>query len=267
MKKHVRDLRIFFNSGQMSDYLLRQWCKIAEESISDRGIFTAALSGGSSPADFYSSLAATKGDLPWSKTHIFFVDERFVPPTDLDSNYGLMTKLFLRDIGMPAQNIHTIDTNVPSFIAAAELYEKNLRKFFRINHDSLPHFDLALLGIGEDGHTASLFPGGSELLEKSLLALPVSHSDVKHERISLTLPVLNNAENVIFIAKGSRKAAVVRRVIADRDMTLPAANVDPVRGRLMFVLDPEAASQICGTDGTLTFKDDSFNCEISDRRN
>jgi 6-phosphogluconolactonase len=259
MDKLKPEVFVFLKSGDMDDYLLRQWREIAKESIAVKGFFTAALSGGSSPADFYNALAGTKDSFPWNKTHLFLVDERFVPTSDRDSNYRLMTNLFLRKIGIAVQNIHAIDTDAPSCSAAAGRYEIELRNFFGISDNGIPRFDLVLLGMGEDGHTASLFPGGSELMEKSLLAVSVSHSDIKHERISLSLPALNNARNVIFIAKGNRKAAVLRRVILDRDKSLPAANIIPAQGRQMFVLDSEAASGIYVTDDKGGHNNNSLN--------
>ncbi|HTZ18548.1 MAG TPA: 6-phosphogluconolactonase [Dissulfurispiraceae bacterium] len=240
-------IHILSTMDEMVDFLVRKWQDTAESAIARAGIFTAALSGGSTPSEFYRRLAILKGDMPWEKTHIFPADERFVPLTDTDSNIGMMKSLFLKEVNLPEENIHAVMTDAASPSEAAECYEQELKRFFALSDAELPRFDLICLGIGEDGHTASLFPGASEaevpLMPGNVrLAVPVEHDLVKHSRISLTLPVINNAETVIVIVAGKHKATIVKRVVGDRDQGFPAGRVEPSRGRLLFVLDTEAAS-------------------------
>jgi len=248
MTVHSPDIRVFGNGEDMNVFLVRQWREAAEYAIAHRGLFTAALSGGTTPLDFYRALAEQES-LPWENTHIFLVDERFVPFSDRDSNFGMIKSLLLDRCGIPGKNIHAIDTSKVTVTLAAEHYEEQMRYFFGLTGDDLQVFDFICLGIGEDGHTASLFPGvpggrRSEMGDEIRLVVPVEHYKVKHARISLTLPVINNAANVTFIVTGRNKAAIVKRVITDRDPGFPAAEVEPVNGNLRFILDSDAASML-----------------------
>jgi 6-phosphogluconolactonase len=242
-------IRIFDSRDDMADFVVRQWQETGEHAIAHRGFFAAALSGGATPEDFYRRLASLKNDFPWDRTHIFLADERFVPFSDKDSNFGMMNSLFLGRVELPEENIHAIMTDASSPSAAAELYEKELKRFFKLQGKELPMFDFIGLGIGEDGHTASLFPGSPEagvplVPEKIRLAVSVEREHIKYARISLTFPVINNSDNVVFIVAGKNKATIVKRVVADRDQGFPAARVEPSGGRLLFVLDSEAASML-----------------------
>ena len=242
-------IHIFGRSGEMTAFLVQRWLETAKEAIKRKGVFSAALSGGATPSGFYRGLAILKGDAVWDDTHIFPVDERFVPRADKDSNIGMMDSLFLKHVDLAAENVHPVMADAPSPSVAADLYEQELRRFFGLSGTELPQFDLICLGIGEDGHTASLFPGVPEaeapmVFEKVRLAVSVVHGNVKHARISLTLPVISNARNVIFIVAGRNKAAIVKRVVGDRDQGFPASRVELTNGRLIFVLDSEAASML-----------------------
>ncbi len=241
-------ISIFKTSDEMSDFLVAKWRETAEGAIVRRGFFSVALSGGKTPADFYRRLAV-KELLPWQKTHIFMADERFVPFSDKDSNFGMLYSFLLDKVNLPKQNIHAVATDLSSPSDAARRYEHDMKLFFGLSGHGLPVFDLICLGLGEDGHTASLFPGAAEaevplMPEKIRLAIPVEHEYVKHARVSLTLPVINNASNVLFIVAGRNKATIVKRVVADRDQGFPAARVEPSHGSLMFLLDEEAASML-----------------------
>lgn len=248
MSKHSPCLCVFNYKKEMTAFLVQRWREIAEDAIAQKGFFTAALSGGTSPVEFYRGLAKLKDNFPWDKTHIFLVDEHFVPFSHSDSNYGMMRTLFLHDVKIPEGNIHAIMTDEPSPSKAARRYEDELKRFFGLAEREIPEFDFVSLGIGEDGHTASLFPGGPEVHEKVRLAIAVEHRGVQHKRISLTLPVINNAKNVIFIAMGKQKTEILRRVIEDREETLPSSKVEPAEGSLLFVLDSDAASPIFRKD-------------------
>jgi 6-phosphogluconolactonase len=234
-----RDLHIFAESTAACDFLAKLWEEFSCRSIAERGRFTVALSGGKTPGDFFRRLAV-KDDLPWENTHIFQVDERFVSPIDRESNMFLIRETLTKGASIPSENIHPITTEGITPEESAKEYEQELRRFFHNN--TLPRFDLLMLGIGDDGHTASLFPGSSSLHERNRLVVPVDAKSPPRERISLTLPVINNARSVVFLTTGKRKAPVMKEILEEKDCSLPAAQVRPVKGSLLFVLDEGAAA-------------------------
>jgi len=234
-----RDLHIFAESAAAHNFLIKQWENVSKRAIANRGRFTVALSGGKTPGDFFRRLAV-RPDLPWEKTHIFQVDERFLSPTDRESNLFLIRETLTKGVSIPFENIHPITTEGITPEESAKEYEGELRRFF--HNDTLPRFDLIMLGIGDDGHTASLFPGSPCLHEKNQLVVSVVAKSPPRERISLTLPVINNARLAVFLATGERKAPVMREILEENDSSLPAAQVRPVKGSLLFVLDNRAAS-------------------------
>ena len=225
---------VFENVEKLADFASDRWRKLCRESVNKRGRFVAAISGGKTPVLFYEKLREPGKDLSWDKTHIFLTDERNVPPSDPDSNYGMIKKIFPDDV-----DIKHVPINRNPRISA-ENYEKTLAKFFNLKKKEIPVFDLILLGIGEDGHTASLFPGEKALHEKRLIA-SCAKDGVNHERITLTLPVINNARKVIFLITGRNKADITRRVIEGATGLLPASLVMPGNGKLLFLIDNEAA--------------------------
>ena len=241
---------VFRDSKAASDFAVNKWMEISHESVKNKGFFTVALSGGRTPIDFYTMLSASKNRLLWEKTHIFLVDERFVPPSHKESNYRLIQEYLLNHIGIPKGNIHPVQTEKTTLDHAAGKYEKDIRKFFNIQHDKIPEFDLIMLGIGEDGHTASLFPGAASLKEKRSLTIPVIADKAPHERISLTLPVLMNVRHIIFLVTGATKARVLKEIVGDRKSRLPAALVRYGSRSVYLVMDEDAASLLSktGTD-------------------
>ncbi len=245
----VKKILIFRDAEQMAGYAAETWAVISGKAVNDKGRFTAALSGGKTPVSLYRKLSGTK-NLPWDKTHIFIVDERFVPFEDEESNYGMINRTLLRHIRLPRENIHPVSTGEDTPHDAASKYEEDMISFFETgngspepSNDRLPRFDLILLGLGSDGHTASLFPGAPSLKETAHLAVAVSPSaHAEKERITLTFPVINNADNIMILAAGDNKAAAVKEVIAGKNSLLPAAMVKPEKGELVFLLDKRAAS-------------------------
>ena len=234
-----RDLHIFAESTAAHDFLVRQWDNVAKRAIANRGRFTVALSGGKTPSDFFRRLAV-KDDLPWENTHIFQVDERFVSSTDKESNMFLIRETLTSGAPIPSENIHPLTTEGITLEESATEYEEELRRFF--HNENLPRFDLILLGIGDNGHSASLFPGSPSLHERHRLVVSVVAKVTPRKRISLTLPVINNARSAVFLVTGGRKAPVMREILEDNDPSLPAAQVRPAKGSLVFVLDNRAAS-------------------------
>lgn len=237
-----RELKIFDNLNDISDFAVKKWTELSEKAIKDSDRFSVALSGGKTPVTLYRKLSKVQ-DLPWNKTDIFIVDERFVPPESDDSNFRMIREVLLDHISIPAENIHSVTTLNISLHDAALQYEREIRISFGISDDAVPSFDLILLGIGDDGHTASLFPAGSELNELNRLILSVNPPDItRSERISMTFRLINNAKNIIFLSTGADKSIVIKEVIEDRNSTLPAALVNPRKGDLIFLFDNEAAS-------------------------
>lgn len=231
---------VFAHSDEMWHYLGKRWKEISAKAIAEKGYFATALSGGKTPAGFYQYLSGML-DLPWERTHLFLVDERFVPWDSPESNYRMLNENLLAEIQIPPENIHPIATGHSSPNISAKKYEEEMRRFFKLDENSIPNFDLILLGIGEDGHTASLFPGTDALKETKRLVVPVRPGEPLMDRISLTLPVINNAWNVIFLVSGQRKRAAMRKIREGHDTTLPASMVSPKSGHPLFLMDREAA--------------------------
>jgi 6-phosphogluconolactonase len=208
------------------------------------GLFAISLSGGSTPRRLYELLATPDiaSRFPWSRVHWFWGDERFVPHDHRDSNYGMARAAFLSRVPVPADNIHAIPTEGLSPEQAAAAYEATLKRFYGADTlaPSRQLFDLTLLGIGENGHTASLFPGQPALHETRRWAVAVIGAE-SEPRITLTYPVLNSSRDVAFVVTGTAKRDVVARAQTG-DRTIPAGLVRPV-GRLHWFTDRAAAER------------------------
>jgi len=238
-KPEKRKVLIFPTRRKLYDFLIQKWKELSEKAIEKRGIFTAALSGGETPVEFYQRLADSKDLLPWYTSHIFLADERFVPFEHPESNFGMIRANLLEKVAIPDKNIHpvTVDRNVDY---SARRYEKRLREFFQLKEGECPEFDLIILGIGEDGHTASIFPGDSSPVETSHLASAAKLDVLKHDRITLTLPVINCAWNIAFLVLGECKARIVKKVLEKPQNKVPASLVRPLKGKLFYLLDKSA---------------------------
>ena len=215
----------------------------AGEAIAAGARFTVALSGGATPRLLFHLLGTEYGDaVEWKGVHLFWADERAVPPDHELSNYRMAHAELIVWHAIPQENVHRIKGELPPAQAARD-YEKELHAYF--GKKVMPRFDLLLLGVGEDGHTASLFPGSDALGEKNRIAVPVFSSTMPNWRISLTLPVLNNASRIVFLVSGPSKAGVIGRILGEgKRETYPAGLVQPVKGSVLWLLDQEAASQL-----------------------
>lgn len=221
--------------------------RAAKESIATRGRFTIALSGGSTPKSMYTLIAANaSAALPWERMFFFFGDERHVPPDSPESNFRMANESLLSKVPVPAANIFRIPTENPDAAGAAETYEETLRNFFAVKPGEFPRFDLILLGLGPDGHTASLFPETPALQEKSRLVVANWVEKLKAYRLTLTLPVINAAGCVAFLVSGTDKAVVLREVLEGKEPgeRYPSKLVKPNEGKLIWFVDRAAASEL-----------------------
>ncbi len=246
-EKNRKEVIIFKTIDDMADFIIEQWRTVSEKAIKENECFTVALSGGRTPEFLYKKLSHKK-TLPWSKTHVFLTDERYVAYENEENNLHMINNTLLTRVSIPKDNIHPISTSEVTPRESAEKYEEDLISFFRTAETTLPEFDLILLGIGEDGHTASLFPGTPSLKETSRFAVTVSPKDkTRKDRITITIPVINMAKNIIFLVTGGTKARIVKDVIEGKNNLLPAAMVKPEKGKLFFLLDEGAGSLLAGS--------------------
>jgi 6-phosphogluconolactonase len=217
--------------------------------------FTLALSGGSTPGRLHKLLGsepAVRNRLPWDNLHFFWGDERHVPPDHPQSNYRMACDTLFAFAPVPAENIHRVNAEEPDAAVAAEKYERELYSFFELETGQLPRFDCILLGMGPDGHTASLFPGTGALHETKRLVVANWVEKLKTQRITLTVPVLNNAALIIFLISGQEKAEVLKEVLEGdfRPELLPAQLIRPVHGRLLWLVDQAAAGCLSEPSGS-----------------
>jgi len=239
------ELRIFDDSEKLSHYAANLFIKQATQSISERGQFLVALNGGSTPTRLFQLLAtAYREKVDWNKTQVFWGDERCVPPEDPGSSYGQARELLLSHVPISDSNIHRIKGELGPDDGSKE-YSVTLKKFAAPPFD-WPHFDLVYLGMGEDGHTASLFPGSPVKVSGPTIPVTAHYQDRPANRVSLTPIVFNNARMVAFMATGEKKAITLAEVLSDRynPELFPAQRIDPKYGKLIWLVDEAAARKL-----------------------
>ena len=236
------EIIVVADAGTLAHEAARRFTGMAREAIDSRGRFSVALSGGSTPGALFSLLAEApyREQIPWPEVDLFWGDERCVPAGDPGSNYYMAEETLIARVPIPAENVHRIRGELAPE-AAARTYDKTLRDFFC---GPYARFDLVLLGLGNDGHTASLFPGSSVLDERERLALAVTavYEDRPAERVTLSLAAINTARHVLFLVTGSAKAEIVRAVLEGSREQFPAQRIQPGAGALTWLLDEEAGS-------------------------
>lgn len=239
-----RDIVLCRDLVELSRQTAEQFSQLAHECVEASGRITVAFSGGSTPKHLYSLLASAdyQNRIPWNNVELFWGDERCVPPDHPESNFRMAQEALLSRIQISAENIHRMRGEGQPQSAAAE-YEKELQRFFGLNSGGLPRFDLILLGIGEDGHTASLFPDSDALNDTEHLVLAPFVEKLNSYRLTLSLPVLINAANVWFLVAGPSKADAVQQAFSSSS-DLPAAKVQPVNGKLTWFITRDAAPRI-----------------------
>ncbi len=236
------EVKIVPDNTALNRAAAQEFQRLAESAIAQRGRFSVALSGGNTPRGVYLLLAQEhKTTLEWDKVHTFFGDERYVPPDHPDSNYRMTSESLLSKVSIPEKNIHRVRTELDPE-AAAQDYEDQLRDFFHLTNNDWPRFDLIMLGLGDDGHTASLFPGTAALKEVSRRVVANWVEKLQSFRISFTFAVLNHAAEVLFLVSGAGKAQILADVLRPSGaVRFPAQRIKPENGRLLWLADQDAA--------------------------
>ena len=239
------DLRVFGTIGELFQAAANEFASRLERAARERGRFCVALSGGNTPKGLYGLLAGgAYSSLPWDKVFFFWSDERHVPPDHPDSNYRTAKEALLSRISVPAENVFRFPAEDSDAEKAALKYDQTLKTFFGARGGDIPRFDLILLGMGADGHTASLFPGSRALEENSRLVVANWVEKLKSYRFTFTFPLINQARCVMFLVTGKDKASALSAVLGDSPSALPSQRVRPVDGELLWLLDQAAAGAL-----------------------
>lgn len=241
------DVVVVPDTAALARAAAERFVQIAREAIESRGQFTVALSGGNTPKAMYAELSGPdfREHVDWEKLQVFFSDERFVPPDSIESNYHTAEEGLLSRVPIPSRYVHRVATVDIEPAEAASIYEEGIRRVFQAADEEIPAFDLIFLGMGPDGHTASLFPGTDALSETAHLVAPNFVPKFDAWRITFTYPLLNAARNVIFLVGGADKAERLAQVLSGGS-DLPAAGVHPATGSLTWLVDEAAAVRLGG---------------------
>lgn len=247
------EIRIVEDATELYRAAADEFSRRAAEAVREKGSFAVALSGGSTPRGLYALLAREESDpvgtrIPWQQIRFFWGDERHVPPDHPDSNYRLAYEALLSKVPVPAGYIHRIPAERPDPSEAAEEYARTLQEHVGLGDGGLPRFDLVLLGMGPDGHTASLFSGSAAVHERARLVVAPWIEKLRTYRITLTPPVLNNAACVLFLVAGPDKADTLHAVLSGGDQPdrFPAQIIRPSNGQLIWLVDRAAGRRLAG---------------------
>jgi 6-phosphogluconolactonase len=241
------EINIVVNYEDLCERVTEEILVLSSKKIASQGKFTMALAGGSTPKGIYECMVEPyyRNEFKWEKIHLFWGDERWVPHGDQRSNYRMVSEALISKVKIPSGNIHPVRTDACDPETSAHLYEKVIGKEFQLNKDEFPIFDLVLLGLGQDGHTASLFPGNPALVVKDRLVVSTSQEGIPEKRITLTLPVINHAAMIFFLISGQEKAGVVAEVLENKKKSnYPAKMIEPYQGSVNWFLDKAAASEL-----------------------
>jgi 6-phosphogluconolactonase len=248
---NVDRIRTFATLEELGRAAAARFAELAGQRVVEGRIFSVALSGGKTPQTFLSLLAGPEfsGRILWEKTHLFQVDERCVPPDHPQSNYRMIREFLLAPVPKAAANFHRMKAEREDREAASEEYSRELGKTMAPAQGKAPRFDLIFLGMGADGHTASLFPGSNALAERSRWVCPNYIEKLQAHRLTLTFPVLNAASEVVFVVSGADKAEVLRQVIEGprHPDDYPAQGVHPEEGKVEWYVDAGAARLLAAT--------------------
>lgn len=251
MTSREADLRVVRDAAALADAAAQLFVDVAIEAIAERGVCRVALAGGSTPKALYQRLAkpanpALTAGVDWTHVHLFLGDERFVPPTDADSNYRMVKETGFAGGTVPDANVHRVLTELGDPQTAADRYAADVREQFGIAEGEWPAFDLVLLGMGEDGHTASLFPGTTVLHETSRLVAAVWVERMQTWRVTLTSPVLNHARHAAILVSGEGKAAMLANVLDGpwEPERWPVQGIRPNGRSPIWLADSAAVAQV-----------------------
>lgn len=241
-----REIQIVSDAAALTRAAAEVFAGAAQQAVQQRGNFTVALSGGSTPKALYCLLATDaelRSRVPWQQTYFFFGDERHVPPDHADSNYRAAHEAMFSKMSVNAGQVFRMKGEYPDTVKAAAEYEHALREYFHLSAGRFPRFDLIMLGMGSDGHTASLFPGAKALEEQKRLVTSSWVGKFYTHRITMTVPVLNNAACVMFMAHGPDKAPPLKAVLEGpyEPAQLPSQLIRPQHGTLLWLVDESAA--------------------------
>lgn len=236
-------IEVYQSTTELEQNAAERVVLMINKAIGERGVCFIALSGGETPCPVYRLLgtAPLNNRVDWSLVHLFFVDERAVSSTDPQSNFGMVNRELISHIDIPHTNVHRIEGEKNPELAAAD-YEQELREIVS-NH--IVRFDIVLLGLGEDGHTASIFTGTEVVEEEQALVSAVFVPHLCSWRVTLTFRSINNAREVLFLVSGKKKASIVQQILMVHKPTkkIPATMVQPVEGKLFWMLDKDAAGE------------------------
>ncbi len=243
----AREIQILDSASSVAESGALHFVRICNSSIKANGNFSVVLSGGSTPKGMLSLLATDeyKKQVPWDKCHFFWGDERSVPPTHADSNFKMATDSLLSHVPVIASQIYRMEAEKADINQAAQEYQNKIATFFSVpNSSSPPQFDLLYLGMGPDGHTASLFPDTNALGEKSKWVVSNFVPKFNTNRMTFTYPMINQAKNVIFLVAGKDKVASLKEVLEGKPNleTYPSQGINPSHGSLLWLLDVDASS-------------------------
>jgi len=241
------EIRIVNDAAELYKAAADEFAISAAQAVHRKGSFCVALSGGSTPKGLYALLASKDAPaVPWLQTSVFFGDERLVPPEHPDSNFRMANEALLSKVPLQPDNVFRVPTEEPDPEQVASRYQSLMESYFALRPGQFPSFDLILLGLGPDGHTASLFPGSAALEETTRLVVANWVEKLKTHRVTLTYPVINNAACVVILVAGKEKAEIVREVFENPRADVPAQRVKPASGRLLWLIDHAAAGCLSG---------------------
>ena len=249
MNSKNHKIQIVADAEAMSKAAAETIVEHIRETLQTRNVYSIALSGGSTPRRLYALLAGDavfRDQIPWERVHFFWGDERHVPPDHPDSNYRMANATLLSKVSIPSTNIHRIRAEEPDAHQAAANYEQEIRRFFKIDAGQVPRFNFVLLGMGADGHTASLFPGTAALEVTRQLVVANWLEKFQSYRITMTVPVFNNADRIVFLISGQEKADTLESVMAGRQesVSYPVQRIHPEHGQCIWLVDTSAASEL-----------------------
>jgi 6-phosphogluconolactonase len=244
-----REVRILKDGAAIAKFAAEKFLEIAKAAVAQKSLFTVALAGGSTPKALYGLLVddpALRSQLPWDRMHIFFGDERHAGPNDADSNFRMANEAMISKAPLKPEQVTRIKGEYPDTEKAALEYEHELKTFFKLGPGELPRFDLVLVGMGDEGHTLSLFPGTKALQPGARLVVRNWIGKLYTERITITAPVASSAANVIFMVTKADKAPALKAVLEGpfEPEQLPSQLIQPVHGKLLWLVDTAAGAML-----------------------